>query len=314
MLKFTGVFILILAAPPLAAGAEVNASTAAYDSIPREVVIKSETDSEMRTKKPPLEIKTDELESIEKSLEPDTELFLFESGDFAGYSRNYPETISSFRVIKPWRTGFGDMPVITFYPGKKFKELFGRADSGRTSKEIQWTLSVTDEEGKIFQKYGGAGFPPETINWSGENDRHDWLKAGHSYAPVYVFVDGDGSSKTAIGERIKYTAMVFQKEGGTGIGLDSAVVFGSDKALKNIETPDGEAMLDAATDLVKRRYYGLPMKVSVYAQTKELADLQAELIRKYLKTGLMAAENIISCEGFADTFSQQRVDIMLANK
>jgi hypothetical protein len=314
MLKLLSGFLTVLAVARPARAAEVDVSTSAYDSIPQEVVIRSESDSEMRTKKPPLEIKTDDFESIKKSLEPDTDLFLFESGDFVSYSRNYPEKLSSPRVIEPWRTGFSDKTVITFYPGRKFEESSGRASGVRAAKEIQWTLSVTDEEGKIFQKYSGVGVPPDTINWSGENDQHEWLRAGHSYAPVYVFVNEYGSPKTVMGDLIKFTAIVFQKGGSLNISLDSVVVFGANKSLKNIEKPGGEALLGAAADLVKRRYYSLPVKVNVYAQTRELADLQAELIKKYLKTELMAGENIISSEGFEDTFSQQRIDISLLNK
>ncbi|HAF95781.1 MAG: hypothetical protein A2X34_03450 [Elusimicrobia bacterium GWC2_51_8] len=301
-------------APMALHGQPLPAETTSYDAIGQEIVIKSGMVFEMRTRRPPLKIKTDDFESIKKSLEPDKDLFLFESGDFVSYSRNYPEKISSSRVIAPWRTGFSDKTVITFYPRKIFEESFSRAYTGKTAKETQWTLSITDEEGKIFHKYYGTGLPPEEINWSGENDQREWLKAGHSYAPVYVFVDEYGSPKTVIGALIKFTAIVFQKGPSLNISLDSVVVFGPDKALRNIEKPGGESLLVAAADLVKRRYYGIPIKVNVYAQTKDLAEFQAELVSIFLKTELMAGENVISSEGLEDTFAQQRLDIMLLNK
>lgn len=300
---------------PMALHAQVLAEGAtSYDAIGQEIIIKSGMGFEMRTRRPPLKIKTDDFESIKRSLEPDKDLFLFESGDFTGYSGNYPEKISSSRVIAPWRTGFSDKTGITFYPRKIFEESFLRAYTAKTAKETQWTLSVTDEEGKIFHKCSGTGLPPEEINWSGENDQREWLKAGHNYAPMYVFVDEYGSPKTVIGELIKFTAIVFQKGAALNISLDSAVVFGPDRSLKNIEKPGGESLLAAAADLVKRRYYGLPIKVNVYAQTKDLAELQAELVKIFLKTELMAGENIISCEGLEDTFARQRLDITLLNR
>lgn len=307
--------LMVYGLGPMALRAQVLAEgTTSYDAIGQEIIIKSGMGFEMRTRRPPLKIKTDDFESVKESLEPDKDLFLFEAGGFAGYCRNYPETISSSRVIAPLRTGFSDKTVITFYPRKIFEESLLRAYTAKTAKETQWTLSITDEEGRIFHKYYGTGLPPVEINWSGENDQREWLKAGHSYAPVYAFVDEHGSPKTVIGELIKFTAIVFQKDASLNISLDSVVVFGPDKSLKNIEKPGGESLLAAVADLVKRRYYGLPVKVSVYAQTKDLAQLQAELVKIFLKTELMAGENIISCEGLEDTFARQRLDITLLNK
>ena len=285
-----------------------------YDAIGQEIVIKSGAEFEMKTRRPPLKIKTDEFESIKKSLEPEKDLFLFESGDFINHSRNYPERISSQRVIAPWRTSFSDKTVITFYPLKKFRESFGRTYTEKTARDTQWTLSVTDEEGKIFHKYSGTGLPPDEINWSGENDQREWLKAGHSYAPVYVFVNEHGSPKTVVGELIKFTAIVFQKNATLNISLDSVVIFGPDKSLKSVEKPGGESLLAAAADLVKRNYYGSAIRVNVYAQNKALAELQADLVKKFLKSELMAGENVISSEGLEDTFAHQRVDISLLNK
>jgi len=189
---------------PAAACAQ-EISTAAYGEVPQEVVIKSEAAADVRTKKPELKVKTDNFESIRNSFESDKNLFLFESGDFVSFSRNYPEKLSSDRVIKPWRTAFSDRAVITFYPRRKFEEVFSRAYTEKSAKALQWTLSITDEEGKIFHKYSGSGLPPESINWSGENDQREWVRAGHSYAPLYLFIDEYGSPKTVIAELVRFT-------------------------------------------------------------------------------------------------------------
>ncbi|MBI4801789.1 MAG: hypothetical protein HY796_04610 [Elusimicrobia bacterium] len=294
----------------LAAQDKVQTSTAAYHEVPQEVVIKGESGDRMRTARPPLNIKADNFESLRRSLGPDRELFLFESGDFLSLSRSNPDKLFSAKVIQPWRAGFSDKNVIAFYPLKKFEEVF-KDYAEKAGKKAQWTLSITDEEGKLFHKYSGAGLPPETINWTGENDRREWLRAGRSYAPVYAFADGKGASKTATGELIKYTAIVYQKGGDLIISLDSASLFGPDKSLKTIEKPQGEALLSATADLIKRKYYNLPVHVNVYARTGDLARLQAGLIQNFLKGGLMAGENIISGEGFEDVFARQRIDIVL---
>jgi hypothetical protein len=302
---------LLFAAVPLAAQ---EASTATYNEVPEEVVIRSESSDELRTRKPPLKVKADKFESISKSLEADKTLFRFESADFVSFSRNHPEKLQSGRIIKPWRTSFSDKTVITFSPRRKFEELFSRNYNEKNSKDLQWTLSVTDEEGKIFHKYSGTGLPPETLSWSGENDAREWVRAGHSYAPVYVFVDEYGSPKTIIGELVKFTAIVFQKGGNLTISLDSASLFGSNKSARALDKKDGEALLSATADLVKRRYYNMPLRVKVYAQTKDLADLQADLVKDFLKKALMSPENLLAAEGQEDSYAQQRTDIVLLNK
>jgi len=157
--------------PPDAAGTqETAASTATYNEVPEEVVIKSAAADEMRTKKPPLVVKTDQFESITGSLKADKTLFNFESANFVSLSRNHPDKLQSGRVVRPWRTSFSDRTTITFYPLRRFGEVFSRAYNEKNSKDLQWTLSITDEEGKIFHKYTGNGLPPETIAWTGEND------------------------------------------------------------------------------------------------------------------------------------------------
>ncbi len=303
--------LLLFCAAPAAAQ---DASTATYNEVPEEVVIKSESSDELRTRKPPLKVKADKFESIAPSLASDKNLFRFESADFVSFSRNHPERLQSARVVKPWRTSFSDRTVITFYPRRKFEELFSRNYNEKNSKDLQWTLSVTDEEGKIFHKYSGAGLPPESLTWSGENDAREWVRAGHSYAPVYVFVDEYGSPKTIIGELVKFTAIVYQKGANLTISLDSAALFGPNKSARALDKKEGEALLAATGDLIKRRYYNMPLRVKVYAQTKDLADQQADLVKDFLKKTLMSPENLLAAEGQEDSYAQQRTDIVLLNK
>ncbi|MBI5743021.1 MAG: hypothetical protein HY952_00580 [Elusimicrobia bacterium] len=309
MLKILAL-LLVTAAP----AAAQDASTSTYNEAPEEVVIKSASSDELRTKKPPLAVKADKFESIERSLEADKNLFKFESADFVSFSRNHPEKLQSARIIRPWRTSFSDKTVITFYPRRKFEEVFSRSYTEKNSKDLQWTLSITDEEGKIFHKYSGTGLPPEALSWSGENDAREWVRAGHSYAPVYVFVDEYGSPRTIIGELVKFTAIVYQKGGNLTISLDSAELFGPNKSARALEKLTGEPLLAATADLVKRRYYNMPLRVKVYAQTKDLADLQADLVNDYLKAALMSPDNLFAAEGQEDSYAQQRTDIVLLNK
>jgi len=316
MRRFTAMMLaaMIVAAGGTALTAQVAESTAAYSEVPEEIVIKSEAEEKLVTARPPLKIKTDEFETIRKSLDPDKDLFLFESGDFLSLSRNYPDKLLSQQIVQPWRAGFSDKAVIAFYPRRKFEEVYNKNFTEKSAEDMQWTLSITDEEGKIFHKYSGIGLPPETIDWTGENDQREWLKAGHNYAPVYVFVDNMGLPKTTMGDVIKFTAIVYQKGSRLNISLDSVAVFGPTKSMKTIDKTQGEALLTATADLIKRRYYNVPVKVEVYAQTSVLGDTQAGQIKDFLKRALMTGENIISSEGFEESFSQQRIDVILLNK
>ena len=294
--------------------AQVADSTATYNEAPEEIVIKSGSEDKIRTAKPAFKTETDDFESIRKSLQPDKDMLLFEPGEFLSLSRNYPEQLLSSRVIQPWRAGFNDKASIVFYPRRKFLETFGKNYSDKNISETGWTLSVTDEDGTVFHKYSGSGLPPETINWTGENDHREWIRAGRNYAPVYVFVDDTGALKTVVDDILKYTAIVFQKGRSLYINLDSVLVFGSTKSMKTIDKAQGEALLSATCDLIKRRYYNIPARVNVYAQTKELAEAQADQIKNYLKKELMTTENTVTSEGFEESFSQQRIEIVLKNR
>ncbi|HNW44603.1 MAG TPA: hypothetical protein PKI19_08865 [Elusimicrobiales bacterium] len=308
------IFAVFACGAGLNAQEQLAAPSTSYNEVPEEVVIKGESEDRIRTARPEMAIKADSLEILRRSLGPEKDLFLFESGDFLSLSRSYPDKLFSAEVVQPWRAGFSDKTVIAFYPFSKFEGAFGKDYDAKLGKDAQWTLSITDEAGKLFHKYSGAGAPPETINWTGENDRKEWIRAGRSYAPVYKFTDGRGVSKTVMGELIKYNALVYQKDNNLVISLDSILLFGPAKSLKTIEKPGGEGMLAATADLIKRRYYNLPVKVNVYAGTRELAGLQAGLIKNFLKGELMAVDSAISGEGFDESFAQQRIDIVLLTK
>lgn len=291
-----------------------DASTAAYSEAPEEVVVRSAASDELRTRKPPLKVNVDKFESIAKSLEADKTLLRFDPGDLAGLSRNHPDRLHGDRVIRPWNAALYERNTIVFHPRRKFEELFGPGRNGKAAKELQWSLSITDEEGLIFHKYSGTGLPPETLNWSGENERREWVAVGRSYAPVYVFTDEYGSPRTAIDETIKFPAVVYRRDGSLTISLDSAGLFGPNKNTRTLDKKSGEALLSAAADLISRRCYNMPLTVKVYAQSKDLADQQAGLVKERLNTSLMLAERLLSSEGSSETYARQRADIIILTK
>ncbi len=287
-----------------------------YDGgVPEEVVVKGgDSSSRISTGKPAIKIELDPFESIKTSLEPDTRFFLSESPLSMRLSRNTPEFLQNKRVIEPWRMSFSDNAGITFYPEKRLNEIFRRGLSEKEIKEIQWTLSITDEEGKTFERYSGKGQPPERVEWSGQNRRKEWIKAGHAYSAVYVFTDGSGAPHTGINNPIQFTGIVHQENSGLYISLDSRVLFGNSKSETEIQEPLGGNLVKSAADLIKRRYFNIPVKIHSYAQTMSLAEQQANLVADKLSSHLMLSNNMITPEGHESSFSEQRLDVVLLNR
>lgn len=296
----------------------ISESTSAASSfeggVPEEVVVKGGGAQKVITAKPVFKIDVDGFESIRPSLEPDLKLFLSESPLSLSWSRNRPEILNNPRVIEPWRTTFSDQSGIAFHPKKRLEEIFRGRLEEKELKDFQWVLSIADEEGRVFQKYSGAGEPPQELLWSGQNERNEWIKAGHSYSAVYMFTDASGSPHTGVGNPLQFTGIVHQENSGLHISLDSVVLFGPSKLGTKIEKPLGENLVKSAADLIKRKYFNVPVKVNSYARERDLAEQQAGLVVSFLSSQLMIPQNMISGEGHEASFSEQRVDIVLLNR
>jgi len=78
--------------------------------------------------------------------------------------------------------------------------------------------------------------------------------------------------------------------------------------------PGGTDLLRSASDLIKRRFVGIPIAVRVFSANKELADAQAETVQKFLVKDLMTMSKNVSTEGARAAFSDQRVEIVLLNR
>ncbi|MFH1618978.1 MAG: hypothetical protein ABIG11_03655 [bacterium] len=323
----SAVLLLSGTAPPVRSGqdpetssggdetAESAAAITEYSgSVPEEVVIRGGGSRPLTTSKPAFKMAVDGFESIRASLEPDARLFLAESPSSLGWSRNRPDILHNPRVIQPWRTTFSDRTGITFNPRKRLDEIFRGGIGEKDMKDLHWALNIADEEGRIFQKYSGTGEPPEELTWSGQNDRNEWIKAGHSYSAVYMFTDAAGSPHTGAGNPLKFTGIVHQESSGLHISLDSAVLFGPGKSGTSIEKPVGTNLVVSAADLIKRKFFNLPVKVHSYARTRLLAEQQTDLVTDFLKEHLMILSTMISGEGHEASFSEQRVDIVLLNR
>ena len=318
MMTVIAVLLMSLAGPARAqdsSGAQPAASSAsAPGSMPTEVVIKADA-NKLTDTKPPLAITVDPFETIRPELKPDENLLLAVSPLTVSWRRTHPEILMNDRVIQPWRTTFSQRAGIAFKIREQLESLLGggKADPKELSKWA-WSLTIADEEGRVFHHYEGSGNPPEELLWSGQNDQGEWVRAGRSYSAVYTFTSPDGSPRTRVGNPLLFKGIVHQEDTGLHISLDSAVLFGTNKNGTDLIDGAGTDLLRSASDLVKRRFPAIPIAVRVYANTKELGDAQATAVQQYLLRGLMVPARNISTDASRAPFSDQRVEVVLLNR
>lgn len=285
--------------------------------MPTEVVIKGEEGSVNKlggNQKPPLNIDVDAYESIRPSLLPDQSLLLAVSPLTVSWRRTHPEFLANDRIIRPWLTTFSQRPGVVFRVRDELSEVLQRRIEPKEARGYAWSLTVADEEGRVFHSYQGSSDPPEEQIWSGQNDQGEWIRAGRSYSAVYTFTDSNGSQRTSVGKPLLFRGIVHQEDTGMHLSLDSQVLFGTGKTNSDIAQPAGMDLLRSAADLIKRRFTGIPLSIRVFAQTKELGDAQANAIFEYISRELMVAARNISVDAARAAYSDQRVEIILLNR
>lgn len=295
-------------APPAASGTPVGGQ------MPTEVIIQGKDAGKLSTSKPPLRMDADPFESIRDSLKPDESLLLAESPLTITWRRTHPEFLANERVIQPWRTTFSDRAGIAFDPRSQLYEAIGRQLDQKEAKGFQWAITIADEEGRVFQHYEGSSNPPDELVWSGQNDQGEWIKAGRSYSPIYMFTDPGGSPHTKTGKILQFKGVVHQEPSGLHVSLDSSVLFGPMKGLRTVDPKAGLGLARAAADFIKRKFGGVPIRIDAYAGNKELADAQAQAVQAAMMSELMLTPQYVSVAGGQAGFADQRVDIVLLNR
>ncbi len=308
--------LMMFLASPALAGSPNNPAPGGEKGFPTEVIIKGEGGvNKLNAVKPLLRIEVDPFESIRPSLDPDKSLLLAVSPLTVSWRRTHPEFMQNPRVIQPWRTTFSQRPGIAFRVRDQLSEsLGGRRLEPKEAKGYAWSLTIADEEGRVFHHYEGSKNPPEELLWSGENDQGEWIRAGRSYSAVYTFTDPGGAPRTSVGRPILYRGVVHQEDTGLHITLDASMLFGSAKTATELSGPSAKDLIRSAADLVKRRYAGIPISVRVFAQTKELGDAQAKQIVGYLLPELKLATKNVTADAARAPFSDQRVEVVLLNR
>lgn len=311
MMNAIAVMILTVSA---SAQGQAPANAAVTGSMPTEVVIKADG-AKLTDTKPPLQITVDPFETIRPELKPDQNLLLAVSPLTVSWRRTHPEFLMNDRVIQPWRTTFSQRSGISFKVREQLENLLGAAKSD--PKELRkwgWSLTIADEEGRVFHHYEGSGDPPEELIWSGQNDQNEWVHAGRSYSAIYTFTSPDGSPRTRVGAPLLFKGIVHQEDSGLHISMDSSVLFGTNKTGQELAEGAGQDLLRSAADLIKRRFPAIPIAVRVYANTPELGQVQASAVQQFLLRELMVPTRNISADSARAPFSDQRVEVVLLNR
>jgi hypothetical protein len=312
MMKNT-IAVLILAAAA-AAAQEAPVSTAApAGAAPTEIVVRGEG-GKLADSKPPLKIDVDPFETIRPDLQPDQELLLAVSPLTVAWRRTHPDFLMNERVVQPWRGTFSQRPGIPFLVRAQLEDALGQKLDDRAARGWAWSLTIADEDGRPFHHFEGAGSPPAELLWTGQNAQNEWLSAGRPYSPVYRFTAPDGSTRTRVGAPLLLKGVVHQEDTGLHLTLDSSALFGSARTGTELAQPSGPDVLRSAADLIKRRYPGVPIAVTVYANTKPLGDAQAAIVQTFLLRELMLASRYVTTDAEHAAFSDQRVEIVLLNR
>ena len=307
--------VLVLAAGASAQTTPPPAAKPASGGMPAEVVIKAEgAGSKLNDAKPPLKIEVDQFETIRPSLRPDENLLLAVSPLTVSWRRTHPESLLNERVIQPWRTTFSQRSGIGFKIKEQLESLLGGKLDSKEARKWGWSLTIADEEGRVFHNYSGSGDPPEEMLWTGQNEQGEWVRAGRSYSAVYTFTSPDGSPRTTVGKPLLFKGIVHQEDTGLHLSLDSSALFGTSKNASELQAPVGPDLLRSAADLIKRKFSGIPIAVRVFANTKELGDAQARSIQDFLLRDLMVAARHVGVDASRAPFSDQRVEIVLLNR
>lgn len=309
--------LIVALALPLAAQAPQAAQPATPGGgMPTEIVIKAggAAGGKLSNSKPPLRIDVDPFETVRPSLKPDENLLLAVSPLTVSWRRTHPEFLMNERAIQPWRTTFSQRPGIAFRVLDQLETALQRKLEPKEGRKWGWSLTVADEEGRVFHNWSGSGDPPEELLWTGQNDQGEWVRAGKSYSAVYTFTSPDGSPRTSVGRPLLFKGIVHQEDTGMHVSLDSAVLFGTGKNFAQLDGAAAKDLLRSAADLIKRRFSGIPIAVRVFANTKELGESQGKAVQEYLLRELMVSSRNISVDAARAPFSDQRVEVVLLNR
>ncbi len=283
---------------------------------PEEVVIKAvDLGPKVKERKPPLNIRIDPYESVRKRVSESPIYVLLPELPFSiSWRHSHPDFLISPRVVETWRPDIHNQGLV-FHVFDKMGEALGQQLEANEAKYCQWTLSIVDEKGEMFQYYAGTDgvAPPRELLWNGRNDRGDWIQVGRSYSPLYKFVGPDGSQHTTEDSLLRLNSFVRSEADGVHISLDLGTLFGPRRDMVQLQ-PAGLDMLRSVADTIKLREDQLLSQIHVFGPTAELAKMEAAAISDYLLPELVLDIKTVTIKSEIAALADQRVEISLKNR
>jgi hypothetical protein len=262
--------------------------------------------------KPLFDIPFDSYESIRSSFEPDQTLLLAQSPAIIAAGAEAPAPSKNGHMLEPWTDILFERIETFSLPVKsKLEQAQGGPLRAKDAQGMSWSLNIVDEGGRPFQHFEGKGSPPDQLPWNGRTEAQKWLAAGHDYSAVYVFTLVDGTPRTVLGPPLRFAALMHKDAKGTVISLDSSQLFGAQRDQSEVSAPEGQDLLRAAADLLRRNAYGSGIEVRLYGGDKELGGGQAKAAADYLVSELSLAPGKIKASFGAASPDEARLDLVV---
>ncbi|MBI4057514.1 MAG: hypothetical protein HY399_08225 [Elusimicrobia bacterium] len=192
-----------------------------------------------------------------------------------------PSKIASDVVLSPWHGHLVHPPVLHL--------IIKRPPRFEVA---HWRLVIADDQGKVFRTIKGKGSLPDHITWDGMGDNGDPLRVGRPYAYSFSVLDRVEVPTYLLGRTVKVGGFVDEGLTKMTISMDTNSLFTKGPAL----SPQGQAYMREAQDWL-RKALKWSIQVAVYGEDEDLAQREADILKKYLEDALHIQENAISAQG-----------------
>ncbi len=194
---------------------------------------------------------------------------------------NNLEPLSSDQPPHCWLPEMTRTPVATFYPGEP---------EGHKIK--QWNLTVTDFRGSPCRTYQGGGNPPKAVSWDGHTNAGEILRVGYPYSYVFQLTDKGTNTYNYAGASFRIPALDYRRDGDRMLEIAGGEIFAREQSEL---TDSGKAWLTRAADEIRRHPYS-PVRVTVTAETKDLAARRADAAAGFLATTMILPREQVETE------------------
>ena len=190
------------------------------------------------------------------------------------YPTYLPSKVVSDVVLSPWHGQLVSDPVL-YLSIKRPEKLSVK----------EWRLVITDDRGKVFRNIRGKGELPEHVTWDGIGDEGKPLKVGRSYAYSLSILDQAEIPTYLFGKTVRISGFFQEKEAVT-ISMETEILFKQGPDISE----QGLAFLREAQDLLRKKR---ALSIAVYGADLDLAQRQAELVRKFMAEAMHISEATI---------------------